>query len=760
MRRHLAGYNRYLVAIETPARPEGAKHAPKHTPAKRKKGFFRRFWWVFVLVPLLVVGALAGSLYVAYARIQLPEALPPIRTSYLYDRNGELLTSLHGAVDRKIVGLGQISDNLEHAVLATEDAGFYDHPGIDVRGIISAAWTDLVKRDTVVGASTITQQLVKNVYAGDYVLHPNGTSEYIVPPRTIKEKVREALLAIKVEQDLSKDQILAKYLNTVYFGHGAYGAEAAAQTYFDKAAADLTVMESAVLAAVLHAPSLYDPIKSTFDNEFRRDYTLDQMAKYGYITTADASRMKQEKCCGIEKEQRDAESRISSPWGSEYFVEWTRSRLFDKYTSATVYGGGLQITTTLDLELQKMAEDTVESMLPAFNSVGERNPDAALVTIDNQTGEVLAMVGGRNWNRSKLNLATLPCDGCGRQAGSAFKPFTLTAALENDFALTGEYWSGPSTITIPDQRCSGPEGLWTPTNAGDSSAGTVDLLGATTSSVNTVYAQLVTALPDGPRDVIDAARRLGIRSKLPDVCSITLGSVQINPLEMTNAYATFANRGRFNRATPLFEVTRSNGVVIKGAPDDGADASACFDIAEPDEACAIDANIANQVTYALGSVVSGGTGTAAAVPGFPVAGKTGSAQDNVDAWFCGYTVQLSTCVWVGYPKGQVPLINIEGVPTVYGGTIPAAIFSDYMAAAMDHFGYRAKSFPDYDPTGTLGPEVPVYSPVPPPPPSETPPSETPPSETPPSETPPSETPPSETPPSETPPSETPPSPTP
>jgi len=229
---------------------------------------------------------------------------------------------------------------------------------------------------------------------------------------------------------------------------------------------------------------------------------------------------------------------------------------------------------------------------------------------------------------------------------------------------------------------------------------------------------------------------------------------------MTSAYATFANRGRFNRATPLFEVTRSNGVVIKGAPDDGADASACFDIAEPDEACAVDANIANQVTYALGSVVSGGTGTAAAVPGFPVAGKTGSAQDNVDAWFCGYTVQLSTCVWVGYPKGQVPLINIEGVPTVYGGTIPAAIFSEFMTAAMDHFGYRAKSFPDYEPTGTLGPEVPVYSPVPPPPPSETPPSETPPSETPPSETPPSETPPSETPPSETPPSETPPSPTP
>ncbi|HVF07107.1 MAG TPA: transglycosylase domain-containing protein, partial [Actinomycetota bacterium] len=475
------------MAIDTPTRPEGAKHVPKHSPSRRKKGFFRRFWWVFVLVPLLLVAALAGSLYVAYARIQLPDTLPPIRTSYLYDRNGDLLTSLHGAVDRKIVGLGQISENLQHAILATEDAGFYDHPGIDVRGIVSAAWTDLVKRDTVVGASTITQQLVKNVYAGEYVTHPDGSREYIVPPRTIKEKVREALLAVKVEQELSKDQILAKYLNTVYFGHGAYGAEAAAQTYFGIPASELTVMQSAVLAAVLHAPSLYDPIKSAFDNEFRRDYTLDQMAKYGYITADDARRMKAKDCCGIPDEQKDTESRISSLSGSEYFVEWARSRLFKKYGSAYIYGGGLQITTTLDLELQVEAEKAVNDLLPAFSDAGVRNPDAALVTIDNETGEVLAMVGGRNWNRSKLNLATLPCDGCGRQAGSAFKPFTLAAALENGYALTGEYWYGPSTITIDEPRCAGPEGLWTPTNAGDSSAGTVDLLGATRNSVNTIY---------------------------------------------------------------------------------------------------------------------------------------------------------------------------------------------------------------------------------------------------------------------------------
>jgi penicillin-binding protein 1A len=659
---------------------------------------------VFVLVPLLVVVAMLGSLYVAYARIELPETLPPVRTSFLFDRNGQDLTSLHGAVDRKIVGLNQISENLQHAVLATEDAGFYDHPGIDLRGIVSAAWTDLVKRETVVGASTITMQLVKNVYAGEYIEHANGTQEYIVPPRTIEEKVREALLAIKVEQELSKDQILAKYLNTVYFGHGAYGAEAAAQTYFGKPASELTVSEAAVLAAVLHAPSLYDPIKSTYDNEFRRDYTLDQMAKYGYITQERADVLKEEKCCGIPPAQRDQESRIESPYGSEYFVEWARSELFQRYGSARVYGGGLQITTSLDLEMQQMAEAAVEQNLPAFDAFGNRNPDAALVTIDNATGEVLAMVGGRNWNRSKLNLATLPCEGCGRQSGSAFKPFTLAAALGQGFALQGQLWSGPSTMTITDPECSGPDGYWTPTNAGDSSAGTVDLYQATVNSVNTVYAQLIAAMEDGPGAVSRMANDLGIKSELPEVCAITLGSVEVNPLEMTNAYATLADEGIYHKANPLVRVDRPNGQPIdrklrsKGRPQ----------FESPD--------IPRAVTYALQGVVQGGTGASAAIYPWPAAGKTGSAQDNVDAWFCGYTVQISTCVWVGYPQEQIPLLNVQGVPVVYGGTIPAAIWHDYMLQAMAYgeqaWGWDATSFStEFTLLGTQGPDIPPPPPT-------------------------------------------------
>ena len=426
------------MAAEAPARAEREKHSPKHLPAK-KKGFFRRYWWVFVATPLAFMLAAFAALYVSYRQIELPDTLPPIKTSYLYDRHGNELTPLHGAVDRTIVPLGQISENLQHAVIATEDAGFYSHPGVDVKGILTAAWTDLVKRDTVVGASTITQQLVKNVYAGQYIENADGSSEYVVPPRSIKEKIREALLSIKLETELGKDQILAKYLNTVYFGHGAYGAEAAAQTYFGIHASELDVSQSAVLAAVLHAPSLYDPIKSAYDNKFRRDYTLDQMAKYGYITAPEAASLKAEECCGIPPAQAKEQARIDSPAGSEYFVDYTRQTLFDKYGSAKVYGGGLQITTTLDMRLQRAAEEAVNAHLPDT----PENPDASVVTIDNDTGEILAMVGGRDWDRSKLNLATMPCEGCGRQAGSAFKPFTLAAALEQDYSLTGAYWNGP-----------------------------------------------------------------------------------------------------------------------------------------------------------------------------------------------------------------------------------------------------------------------------------------------------------------------------
>jgi membrane peptidoglycan carboxypeptidase len=681
-------------------------YVPRHAPARAHKraskrrvenrSFLRRRWILLVVLTPFVLSLLGFlGLLIAYARIQLPDKLPPIQTSYLYDRDGELLAALHGAVDRDIKPLSEMSEHIKQAVIATEDHDFYSHPGVDPIGIVRAAWTDIVQRDTVQGASTITQQLVKNVYAGNYVTDPEtGLQDYVVPERSVEQKAREILLAVKLERELGKDKILAQYLNTVYFGHGAYGVQAAAQTYFGKDAIKLTVNESAVLAGTLHAPELYDPIDRPYDNAFRRDYTIDQMVAYGFLDATTAAKIKKHDCCGIPQEILDADTteRIHAPEGSkaEYFVDYVRQDLLrrDGYGSARVYGGGLRVTTTLDLDLQRAAVQAVETHLPDAAT----DPSASLVSIDPTNGEILAMYGGRDWSKSKLNLATFR-GGSGRQAGSAFKAFTLAAAMRAGYGLD-QYWYGPSTLPIPE--CADPEsddGVWHPVNAEGSGSGT--LLSATAHSVNTVFAQLIAQL--GPENVVDAAEDLGIRSRVSPVCAITLGSVAVNPLEMTNAYATLAARGVRHWATPYLQVA---------FPSSRTDP----DVRPPPEGTQVlDQNDADLVTYALEGVVEDGTGTSAAIPPYYIAGKTGTANENVDAWFCGYTVQVATCVWVGYPKGEIPLENVQGVPLVYGGTIPAEIWRDYMEAALsdtDPVPFPEPSFDGY----TVGPETPAYAP--------------------------------------------------
>jgi penicillin-binding protein 1A len=680
------------VATGSRSRTRRDDYVPRHAPAKttekasKKKSFIRRRWWLLLLLSPLVVMLLGVSaLYVAYARIKLPNTLPPIRTTYLYDRNGDQISTLHGAVDRTVIPLSKMSPNIIHAVIATEDHGFYSHPGVDVTGILRAAYTDLIKREPAQGASTITEQLVKNVYAGSYEVDPDsGLRVYVPPERSIPEKVREALLAVKLEKELGKDTILEKYLNTVYFGHGAYGIQAAAETYFGKPASRLTVLESASLAGVLHAPELYDPIDRPYDNRFRRDYALDQMVKYGYLDQATETRLKAKPCCGTVKGK--ATERIVAPGQSEYFVDYTRRLLIDRYGEAKVFGGGLRVTTTLDLGLQHAAEDAIAQELP-----DKRNdPAAALVAIDPTNGQILAMAGGRDWQHNKVNYATM-VGGSGREAGSAFKAFTLAAAMQAGYNLNA-YWYGPSTLAVPG--CTDPtqpDGLWHPVNAGDGEAGTFTLAGATAHSVNTIFAQVVAQL--GPSNVVDMAHALGIRSSLPPVCSITLGSVAVNPLEMTNAYATLADHGERFWATPLLQVKTGAGKVDPSVMPQGAQV--------------IDPNDANLVTSALQGVVTGGTGVDAAIPPYPVAGKTGTANENVDAWFCGYTMQIATCVWMGWPAGEIPLQNVEGVSSVYGGTIPAAIWHDFMSVAMQGKPPVAFTVPSFA-GKTVGPSRTVY----------------------------------------------------
>jgi penicillin-binding protein 1A len=694
------------VASGTRSPSKRDDYVPKHAPSKRRRGaptsrsskkgsgttkrsFLRRRWWLIVLLtPVFVAVVGASAFLIAYARTDLPDRLPPIQTTFVLDREGKELAKLHGAVDRQIVSLDEMSPNLIDAVLATEDHAFYEHSGVDPIGILRAAWTNFRGTDNEVqGASTITQQLVKNVYAGEYVTDDEtGLQEYIQPSRTVSQKAREILLAIKLEREYGKDRILAQYLNTVYFGQGAYGVEAAAQTYFKTSAAELTVLQAATLAGVLHAPELYDPIDRPEDSVFRRDYALDQMVRYGFLDADRADKLKQKECCDTVRE--NVGERLNAPGESEYFVDYVRQELLDlpRYGSARVYGGGLRVTTTLDKELQLEAERLVGVHLPL-----ESDPDASLVSIDVDTGEILAMVGGKSWAESKFNLATFK-SGTGRQAGSAFKAFTLAAAIEERYDLR-KVWDGPETKPIPEcPDPSSPDGIWHPVNAEGS--GTGSLASATARSVNTVFAQVIAQL--GPEKVVQVAHRLGIESPLPATCSITLGSVGVNPLEMTQAFATLADEGVRHDATPFLEVKSPTGRIDrKLGPDEvGVEAIA--------------PNDARLVTYALQGVIDGGTGSSASIAPYPAAGKTGTANENVDVWFCGYTRQLATCVWVGYKEEEIPLVDIQGFSQLFGGTIPAAIWQDYMSFAMDHLelepvAFATPSFEGY----TIGPEVPV-----------------------------------------------------
>jgi penicillin-binding protein 1A len=673
------------LAVKTaPARaPRGRRHAP----TKKRKGFkawLRRWWWVFVVVPLVAAIGLLLTLFYIYSRLELPETPPPLQTTYIYDREGHQIATLHSTVDRTIIPLSEMPLQLRQAVIAVEDQGFYDHPGIDVTGIFRAAWTDLVSGEIVQGGSTLTQQLVKNVYAGQYQKDPKtGVETYAVPPRTLGQKVRESLLAIKVEREFTKDQILAKYLNTVYFGRGAYGVQAAAQTFFRKDASELSALESALLAGMIQSPSYYDPVDQEEAALERRNYVLEQMASEGYLTPERAAQLE-----GRKVKVDPITLGLNFPGKLGYFLDYTRRSLLDEYDEGLVFGGGLQVTTTLDSQMQRYAEEAVANQL---DTPGD--PAAAVVAIDPRNGAVRAMYGGKNFAVSKVNLATGD-GGSGRQAGSAFKPFTLAAAMEQGYSLDSR-WYGPSPITIQDPECYTDGAPWELSNASDSESGTFTLLSATTHSVNTVYAQVASAVT--PKAIVDVAGRMGIRSPLEPVCSITLGTQAVTPLEMTNGYATIAARGWRHRASPLERVDTADGETDLQIGGRGK--------------LVLRQNDADLITYALETVIESGTGTAAAI-GRPAAGKTGTAQEYWDAWFCGYVPQLVTCVWVGYPQGEIPLENVEGFSAVYGGTIPALIWHDFMSQATANM--RIKDFPEPSFEGySLG----APTPPPPPPPS-------------------------------------------
>lgn len=596
------------------------------------------------LVLLLALAAMTITAAVVYASISssLPDPNAALgmgrdQSTTILDRNGRVLTRLYAEQNRSDRPLDKIPASLRQAVIATEDQRFYEHAGVDPLGIARAVFTDVVLRRGAQGGSTITQQYVKQAFVGN--------------ERSLRRKVAEAMLANRVEKRYSKDQILELYLNTIYFGHGAYGVESAAQAYFGKTVEKLSLPESAMIAGVIKSPGRYSPYLDRAAAKIRRDTVLGQMKAQNFITAkafaeAAASPIK---TSGLKS------TAVAAP----YFVEWIKDQLGKKYDQEQIYRGGLTVRTTLDLVAQRAAEQAIAGSL---NRKGD--PSAAIVAVEPGTGAVIAMVGGRDFKTQQYNVAA---QGQGRQPGSAFKPFVLATALGQGISPEQTFESGPVKLSLSSQ-------VWSVTGAAGGAKGPMRLRRATEESVNSVYAKLI--LDVGPEKVVATAEKMGLRKGMRPVPAIALGGLEtgVTPLEMADAYATLAAQGRHADPFGITEVKDAEGHILFAAKAHADDA--------------LDPAVAYLTTDILQGVISHGTGTAAAI-GRPAAGKTGTTQEYRDAWFVGYTPQISAAVWVGYPQGQKAMTNVHG-RQVTGGSFPAQIWARFMRAAL--LGQPAKEF--------------------------------------------------------------------
>ena len=632
---------------EAPLETAPAPEEPKTGRAKRKAARVakpRRRWRriaVFAFCLLVLFGGAGAAAFYFLAKIPLPESLPPAQTSFIYAADGTQLAELHAEQDRTVVTYRDISPAMIQATVAAEDRNYFKHKGIDVPAILRAAWADL-RDKPLQGGSTIPQQYVKNVF--------------LSTDRTLTRKVKEAVIAVKLSRKYSKEKILELYLNTIYFGRGAYGVETASETYFGKAAKGLTVPEAATLAGLIRAPETADPVLKPVEALRRRNQVLDAMVETDALTPAEAGTFKGQPVVALPKKPTTT---IAANGGAAYFTEYVRHTLVKKYGRDKVYGGGLRVTTTIDMRLQSYAEKAARDILGR-----PKDPDVALVCLD-LDGRVVAMVGGRDFNQSQVNLAVgREGGGSGRQPGSTFKPIVLATALHEGLSIKSTF-PAPGNITLKDPHF----GTWRVANAGDSSGGgSMDLLSATIGSVNTVYAQLIVKV--GVEDTLNMARQMGVTSPLQPVPSIALGAGEVSPLEMASVFSTFPNRGRHPAPTVITEVKTASGKVIEHFT--------------PQKAPVLTEAEADTVTYALEGVVERGTGTAARLKGVPTAGKTGTTQDYGDAWFVGYTPRYTTAVWVGFKEGATKkkLRNVHGI-TVFGGTFPARIWKAFMERAME-----------------------------------------------------------------------------
>jgi penicillin-binding protein 1A len=572
--------------------------------------------------------------------------LAPLATrSALYAADGTLLQYLHGEENRLPVAIDKVPPHVVKAVLDAEDERFYEHGPIDLRAMTRAMVSNIQAGEIAEGGSTITQQLVKTALLN--------------PKKDVNRKLQEASLAIRLEKQMTKTQILERYLNTVYFGNGAYGLQAAAERYYQTDVDKLSVGQAVLLAGLIRNPVGADPFGNPEAARDRRDVIIDRMQRLGDVSPDQAVELKSEPLPTPQAEEEVG--------GSNYFTRHVVDQLLKdpKYLGGTdaernrlVFRGGINIYTTLIPSAQAQAEQSIAETLPpdrgAFN--------AALVSVEPSSGAVRAAVSGLEFAQHKVDLVT----GDGRQVGSSFKMFTLMAAMEAG-DIPADTILGTSPCNIPNP--GGEDDPWQTQNNEGESAGVLSLTEATVESVNCAYARLIKLV--GPDKVVDVAKRMGIgtssdhsspRPLRPDL-SLTLGTSDVTPLDMASAYATLATDGEHHDPYFIDRVEDRDGNLIYRSSSKGERA--------------VSAQNARTVLSVLSQVVQRGTGVAAAVPKWNVAGKTGSTDSNTDAWFVGVTPKLATAVWMGAPSGKVPMYNVGIFPKVFGGTYPAMIFSDY-----------------------------------------------------------------------------------
>lgn len=578
------------------------------------------------VLALILVGFLSVAAFFALAKFTtakiLTKDMAPMASSQFFDAKGNLITTVDSEEDRIPVTIDKTPKNLQHAFLAAEDIRFYEHGGIDFRGIGRAIYT-YIRWGEVQGGSTITQQLAKNYF--------------LTQEQTLSRKLHEAFIALQIEQKYTKNEILEMYMNQIYFGQGAYGVETAANTYFGKHVQDLDLAQCAMIAGIPKSPNYYSPLSNPKAAKERQKTVLEQMTKYGFITKEQADE--------AYAEPLTYKSLNESPGSKKYFIDYVIQLLVDKFGPDAVYKQGLKVYTTLDPDMQKAAE-TAAARTPTYytDSNKLKQPQSSIVAVDPKTGYIKAMIGGRGTDQ--FNRAVM----AERQPGSAFKPFVYMNAFEQG--------ATPSD-TVQDSPIPGD---WNPQNYDRSFHGTVSYRTALTYSYNVPAVKV--AMKYGPEKIVKLAKKFGITTLVDDDenAVIALGGLThgVTPLEMAGAYAGIANMGKFNKPTPIIKILDRNGKVLyehKANPTQ---------VVKP--------GTAYMMISMMEDVMTRGTGRGAAI-NRPCAGKSGTTSDYHDAWFVGFTPDLACAVWIGDD-------NNDSLGGMTGGGEPATLWRTFMSNAL------------------------------------------------------------------------------